>query len=249
MKSVSVRALSSFLLLAPACGSSGTSGKAPSPPNLRQFESDAEAMSENASPAQLSASTPAAAPDWTVAQGSYDQAAALWQQLKPVVLAAGPNADAMAQVTAIDQALAAYATDVAAKKPREAATDANKITLAVPTLFDLFSYPAPTDTLRLDGTFRQLQIEAQFGDWPASQKALDDTKAVWARLKPLAGAQAPKRPDMPAAATLLTDVDDTIAASQALITDAGAKASDSVDLQLQAQEGLDLVDVAEQIFK
>jgi hypothetical protein len=237
------------LALASACGSGSSGGRPPSPPDLRQFESDAEAMSENASPAQTSSTTPAAAPDWTVAMGSHDQAAALWQRLQPVIAAAGPDAAAQSAMTTIDAALAAYASDVAAHKAREAATDANRITLAVPALFDLFSYPAPTDTLRLDGTFRQLQIDAQYADWAACSKDLGDTRDVWARLKPLAAMQVPKRPDMPMAATLLDDLDSTLSASQALIADSGAKPDDSVKLQAQAQAGLDLVDVAEQIFK
>jgi hypothetical protein len=251
MKRTFVCALALSIATAAACSPSDSapaspasdagSGRQPSPPTLRQFESDAEAMSENALPTR-------GAPAWTVCQGTYDQATSLWQTLKPLVLAAGSDAKTTNAVAAIDAALSAYGADIAAQKPRNAATDANEITLAVPDLFDLFDYPAPTDTLRLDGTFRQLQIDAQFSDWAACAKDLADTSALWARFKPLAEAQAPQRPDVTGAPTLITDVETVLAASQGLIGDGGGAASNSPNLVTEAQAGLDLVDVGEQIF-
>src|SRR5258708_35151557 len=141
-----------------ACSSStppgpSSSTKSASPPNLRQFESGAEAMSEAARGV-----LPAHVPDWPTAQAAYTADAQLWQQLKAPVLAAGAS---MTTISAIEAALAAYATDVAKQDQRAAETDANKITLAVPDLFDFFFYPAPTDTLRLGRTFRGLQVGAE----------------------------------------------------------------------------------------
>jgi hypothetical protein len=229
-----------------ACGSSspappGNTNKSASPPNLRQFESGAEAMSEAARGV-----LPAHVPDWPTAQAAYDADAQLWQQLKAPILAAKAN---MASISAIEAALAAYATDVARQNQRAAETDANKITLAVPDLFDLFIYPAPTDTLRLDGTFRQLQIGAEYSDWAECQTWLDDTKTVWSRLKPLVQAQVPMGLSVAGAVTVVADVDATLQTIQLLIIDKGAKSTDSADLDAQAQKGLDETDTCEQIFK
>ncbi|HEV3192290.1 MAG TPA: hypothetical protein VGY54_17380, partial [Polyangiaceae bacterium] len=129
-----------------ACSSSsppdtGSSTKSASPANLRQFESGAEAMSEAARGV-----LPAHVPDWPTAQAAYMADAQLWQQLRAPVLAAGAS---MTTIRAIEAALSAYTTDVSTQNQRAAETDANKITLAVPDLFDFFVYPAPTDTLRL----------------------------------------------------------------------------------------------------
>lgn len=231
----------------PADSGGGGGGKPASPSNLRQFESGAEAMSE-----APRGSLPAHVPDWVVAQSAYDTAFGLWQQLKPIILAAAANSDASTTATtmmAIDAALASYKADVAQMKQREAETDANIITLTVPALFELFTYPAPTDTLRLDGTFRQLQIDAEYSDWAGCSKDLSDTKTVWNRLKPLVQAQTPSRPDIHGSPTVVADMEATLQASQALIADDGGAPQDVPSLEAQAQKGLDLTDVCEQIFK
>jgi hypothetical protein len=216
------------------------SGLQPSPAILRQFESGAEAMSESPR-GQL----PQHVPDWQGAMDAYSADMGLWTQVKPIVLAAGAS---MSTITEIESALAAYLTDVNMQKQREAETDANRITLAVPDLFDHFYYAAPTDTLRLDGTFRQTQIDAEYADWAAAQRDLDRTKMVWANLKPKVAAQAPNRPDIAGAATVVSDVDGTLSALQVSIGQDGSMSTDVNDVETLAQSGLDETDTCEQIF-
>ena len=155
----------------------------------------------------------------------------------------------MTTVTAIEAALAAYAMDVARQAQRDAETDANKITLAVPDLFDLFAYPAPTDTLRLDGTFRQLQIGAEYSDGTECRTWFEKTRTVWNTLRPMVQGQAPSRPDITGAATVVADVDSNLRATQALIGTDGGVMGNAVQLEAQAQDGLDQTDTCEQIFK
>ncbi len=135
------------------------------------------------------------------------------------------------------------------QRQRDAETDANKITNAVPDLFDSYEYNAPTDTLRLDGTFRQLQIEAEFADWSNAQKWLDETGAVWRRLKGVVEPAAPGRADLMGAVTVVKDMEAVLAEAQRLISAATHSADDATALVSQAQRGLDLTDVCEQIFK
>ena len=73
---------------------------------------------------------------------------------------------------------------------------------------------------------------------------LDAVKTVWARLRPLVVAQAPARPDVMGAATVANDLDSAIMRCEAAL---GAR--DSNAAQAAAQDGLDLVDVVETIFK
>lgn len=239
-----------FGVLLAACGSTDSraplssdagAAKEPAPANLRQFESGAEAMSE-----APRGTLPAHVPNWTMAAAALEANLALWPDVKAAVTAAGASAST---VGAIDAALTAYRADVTGQRQRDAETDANKITTAVPDLFDLFSYSAPTDSLRLDGTFRQLQIESEFQDWLEAQTALDDTKVVWNRMKPLVAAQAPKRPDLPGSATVVADTDGAIVRAQNLISATQHAPADAAGLGHEAQTGLDLVDVCEQIFK
>ena len=251
---MSLRRATWVLLALAACGSSaaptdggavaapdGGAAKPPAPPSLRQFESGAEAMSD--APRGI---LPAHVPNWEMAQAAYLTNAQLWPEVKTAVLAVGASATT---IGSIEAALAAYAKDVAEKRQREAESDANIITGAVPDLFDRFTYSAPTDSLRLDGTFRQLQIEAEYSDWAKAAKALDDTKLVWQRMKPLVQGQAPSRPDLMGSVTVVADTDAAIDRAQALIAKAEHAPEDAASLSVEAQKGLDLVDVCEQIFK
>ncbi len=225
-------------------------GKLDSPATLRQFESGAEAMSEG--PRGV---LPGHVPDWAAAQAAYDADFALWQTgvpdagippLRPTLVAAGVPT---ATLTAIDAALAAYKVDLMQQDQRAAENDGNKITKTVPDAFDYFTYGAPSDTLRLDGTFRQLQIDAEYSDWAACANDLRDTQAVWANLKSKVAAKAPSRPDITGSATVVADVDATLQAAQALIADDGGMATDVASLEVQAQKGLDETDTCEQVFK
>jgi hypothetical protein len=228
-------------------GAEAGGGKPASPPELRQFESSAEALSTcpQPDPARMHMA-------WDGCQSTHDSAVVLWEGLKPTLKTAGVSA---AMISQIDAILVTYNGDVAGKKTRDAETDANKITSAVPDVFDFFTYNAPTDTLRLDGTFRQMQIDAEYSDWANAQKDLDATKAVWngkngmKGLKDLVATQAPLRMDLPAAKTVVADVETTLTSAQTLIGHDGGTASDSANLVQVAQNGLDQTDTCEQIFK
>jgi hypothetical protein len=223
-------------------GGGAEAGKTPSPPELRQFESSAEAMSSCPlpDPAHMHAA-------WDGCQSTHDSAVMLWEGLKPTLLAAGVPATMISQ---IDGFLMIYNGDVAAKNTRSAETDANKITSAIPDVFDFFYYNAPTDTLRLDGTFRQMQIDAEYSDWANAQNDLDATKAIWTgHLKAVVAAQAPTRADITGSQTVVADVDATLVSAQMLISHDGGTPSDSAQLVQIAQNGLDETDTCEQIFK
>src|SRR5260370_41792519 len=110
--------------VSPDAGSPGV--RVPAPPLLRQFESGAEAMSEAAR-----GLLPAHQARWDVAQEAFAADAALWPQVRPMVAAAGV---AMATLEGIEAALTGYAQDGQDQRQRDAATDANKITNALPPL-------------------------------------------------------------------------------------------------------------------
>lgn len=214
----------------PVGGDAGDAGKPAAPLGLRAFETDAEGISDACKVG-----------DWTKAQGVLGEGNANWTSLKPQVQAAGA---APSLVSKFDSWLTTVASDVSSKSQKACESDANAMTLAVPDLFDLYSWPVPSDALRGDGVFRQLQIDGEYSDWMPTSPDLDATKAVWSRLKPLAQAQAPKRPDIPGSSTVVADMD---AAIQGCATAIGAK--DAAGLQSSAQSGLDRIDTIEQIFQ
>ena len=215
---------------------SGGDGGAPdaakpfAPATLRSFESAAEGVSDAAK-----------VPDFAKAQSVLGEAQTTWNALVPQLQAAGAS---NAKLQAVDGLLQRAAADIGARTQRAVETDGNTVSLTVPDFFDLYSYAVPTDVLRGDGVFRQLQIEAEYSDWAMAATDLQAVQQVWARLEPMVAEQAPRRPDIMGAATLAADLDGDVMRCQSALA-----AKDSAALQTAAQDGLDLVDVAEQIFK
>lgn len=205
-------------------------GKPAAPTTLRSVESNAEGISDAAKVA-----------DWTKAQGILTEAQSTWAMLKDPVKAAGGTA---ASLQVIDDLFGKLTTDVAQRSQRAAETDANGISLAIPDLFDLFTYAVPSDVLRGDGVFRQLQIEGEYSDWAKAATDMDAVQQTWTKFRPATVTTAPNRGDIPGSATVVTDLDNTIKNCRAALANRDATAT-----QKAAQDGLDFVDVVEQVFK
>lgn len=200
------------------------------PTTLRSFESNAEGISDACKIA-----------DYTKAQAILGEANNTWSMLEPVARSAGVPAATTQKITTT---LSTLATDISGMKQRNCETDANAITLAVPDIFDHFVYSVPSDALRGDGVFRQLQIDAEYSDFTTANADFAATDAVWTRLRPLVVMQAPKRPDIPRASTVVVDTDTTMMQLQTAIA-----AKNATDLGAAAQAGLDEIDTMETIFK
>ncbi len=207
------------------------SGKPYAPANLRSFESNAEGIGDNCKIVAF-----------VKAKAILGQANANWATLRPQVQAAGAGAALIKQA---DDLLAKLALDLGTSPDQRACeTDANALSLTVPDMFDFYTFNVPSDVLRGDGVFRQLQIDGEYLDWANAPKDLATTKALWVKLKPVVAAQAPTRLDIPGAATVVADTDKTIGDCDTAVT-----AKDSIGLQTAGQAGLDEIDVSETIFK
>lgn len=215
---------------APGDAGAETGGKPAAPTQLRAFESNAEGISDACKVG-----------DYVKAQGVLGEANTNWNTLKPLV---GPAGASAALIAKIDAGLSKMAADVTGKLQRECESDANAATLTIPDLFDLYTFPVPSDALRGDGVFRQLQIDSEYKDFTAAVPDLANTKAVWARLRPLAVVQASKRTDVPGTGTVVSDMDSAIQKCEAAIT-----ATDQAALGTEAQNGLDYIDTVETMFK
>ncbi len=207
-----------------------TGGKPIAPTQLRAFESNAEGISDACKVA-----------DYTKAQGVLGEANTNWNTIKPLV---GPAGASAALIAKIDAQLSKMAADITGKLQRECESDANAATLTIPDLFDFYTFAVPSDALRGDGVFRQLQIDSEYKDFTAAVRDLASTKMVWARLRPLAVVQASKRSDVPGTGTVVADMDKAIQKCEAAIT-----AMDPAALGTEAQNGLDYIDTVETMFK
>lgn len=200
------------------------------PTNLRSFESNAEGVSDACKVS-----------DFPKAQAILDQAKSNWAIIKPLALGAGTPQTVLDK---IDATLATITTDVSSTKKRACETDANVLTLVIPDIFDHFTYAVPSDALRGDGVFRQLQIDSEYSDFTTADADLAATNAVWARLRPLTVTQAPKRTDIPGSTTVVADTDATLAQLKTAIAN-----KDVATLATASQAGLDEIDTIETIFK
>lgn len=221
-----------------ACSSATTGGNDASshdsatlaPTTLRSFESNAEGIGDACKIA-----------DYVKAQAIVGEAKTNWNVLEPLASSAGVPIGVTQKIAAT---LDLVASDISATKQRACETDANVITLTVPDIFDHFVYAVPSDGLRGDGVFRQLQIDAEYAAFETADADLAAAEAVWNRLGPLVSAQAPKHADIPGAATVVADTDTTMMQLRAAID-----AKSATDLATASQAGLDEIDTMESIFK
>ena len=55
---------------------------------------------------------------------------------------------------------------------------------------ELLAIPVPTCALQLDALLRHLEIDGEFGDWPAASIHLAQARSTWQRLEPAVSARA-----------------------------------------------------------
>jgi hypothetical protein len=55
---------------------------------------------------------------------------------------------------------------------------------------ELLAIPVPTCALQLDALLRHLEIDGEFGDWPAASIHLAQARSTWQRLEPAVCARA-----------------------------------------------------------
>ncbi|HEY1693799.1 MAG TPA: hypothetical protein VGG39_16645 [Polyangiaceae bacterium] len=54
---------------------------------------------------------------------------------------------------------------------------------------ELLAIPVPTAALQLDAMLRHLEIDGEFGDWPAASIHLAQARATWQRMEPAVSAR------------------------------------------------------------
>jgi multidrug resistance efflux pump len=54
---------------------------------------------------------------------------------------------------------------------------------------ELLAIPVPTAALQLDALLRHLEIDGEFGDWPAAAIHLAQAQSTWQRLEPVVSAR------------------------------------------------------------
>ena len=204
------------------------------PANLRDVERAGEGLVTTTFGEQ-----PARMPAW-------DRAATINAILKQVwarTKTACPDLTSLAASKAVDDAVTTLDAAITTKDQMKAVYAANAVGLACPDLFDFFLPDAPKEVIRMDAVFRQVGIDAHFGNLAASKMDNDSLKADWQNAGPAVARRAPTCHRVGGTATVNTDID----ASLANITKALA-AMDKATIENESDNGALEIDTLELLF-
>jgi hypothetical protein len=215
----------------------GAGGKCPVngtvPPSLRDVERDAEGVSYAAF-----GEYPTRTANWDRADAVLSLLEGVWKSTKTDCpkLPAGAAA-------AVDKALRGLHTAIPAKDQQAAALAGNDVHVQMAPLFAYFKPEVPNAVVRMDAIFLRAGIDAHFGDWSSFGKHLDSLKADWSTLRSQSDAKVPTCHRVAGTSSVVTDIDDTLAAMQSAATSQDASAA-----EMQADAGLLEVDIIELLF-
>ncbi len=226
------------LSLAAACGAADTNGgkclrTGIVPADLRDTERAGEGLVTTTFGAY-----PDRTPSWTRAQSVNDILKTVWGRQK-LACPGFPSAP----VQAVDAAIVALDQSIAAKDQAKAVQASNAVGLAMPDLFDYFHPDAQKEIVRMDAVFRQVGIDAHFGDLTASAADLASMKTDWANLRSAVGARTPTCHRVGGTATVVSDIDQSLANLMTAIP-----AKDGKTIETESDNGALEIDTLELLF-
>jgi hypothetical protein len=228
-------------LLALAVASGCTSSPTPAvtgashvvPADLRDVERDGEGLVSTTFGA-----LPARTPDWTRARTVLGLLRTVWTRL----LAAGLPLP-VAQSQRVTQAIAALDAAIIAQDQGAAVRAANEVGLACPELFDAFHPDAPIEIIRMDAVFRQVGIDAHFGDWPAVARDLASLHADWTSALAAVHGRVPTCHRVAGTATVEGDIDASLANLDRIVP-----GHDTAGTEQESENGALEIDTLELLF-
>jgi hypothetical protein len=225
-----------FFVILSCSSSSKTSNQASAgvvPADLRDVERDGEGLVVT-----TFGDYPDRSPDWQRAAAVLDLLKAVWKRSKAATptLPSEPSA-------AVDQAISDLDVAISAQDQQAATYAANAIGLAVPPLFDYFHSNAPIEIVRLDAVFRQVGLDAHFGDAAAAQQDLASLQTDWDAVKSAVAKRVPTCTRVGGTATVANDIDQSLSA----ISDA-LKGADLASTEHESENGATEIDTLELLF-
>src|SRR5882724_660141 len=226
------------LLALVSCGHSNDTSKTTSqagvvPADMRDVERDGEGLVVTTFGAY-----PDRTPDWQRAAAVLDLLKTVWARAKAASpgLPKAPSGD-------VEQAIGELDTAIAAQDQKSAAYAANAVGLAVPLLFDYFHSDAPLEIVRLDAIFRQVGLDAHFGDATAAQSDLASMQQDWATLTDAVKKRVPTCSRVGGTASVVDDIDQSLQVIQAAVT-----AADLPSAEHESENGATEIDTLELLF-
>lgn len=181
---------------------------------------------------------PARAPNWTRAASVLGILKGVWANGKTTC----PALPA-ASVKAIDAAIVELDSALQKQDQRAAVMAGNAVGLACPELFGYFKTDAPIEIIRMDAVFRQVGIDAHFGDWAAVAADVKSLAADLAASRSAISARVPTCHRVGGTQTVLGDID----ASLSNLGNASA-VKDQATTEKESDNGALEIDTLELLF-
>ncbi len=140
---------------------------------------------------------------------AWDRAGMVLSILKTVwtrAKTANPGLPA-APTSQLDAAVLELSAAIVGKNQRRAAYAANAVGLAVPDIFDSFHPDAPKQIVRMDAVYRQLGLDAHFGDTQAVASDLTSLEGDWAAARDAVHTRVPTCHRVGGTATVEGEID------------------------------------------
>ncbi len=234
-----LRALAGALvlaLLASNCSSAKTSSSTSGgvvPADMRDVERDGEGLVVTTFGA-----FPDRVPDWQRAGSVLGLLKEVWSRSKT----ANPGLPAP-EARSLDEAITSLDTALAAKDQKAAAYASNQVGLAVPKLFDFFHPDSPLGVVRMDAVFRQIGLDAHFGDASAALADLASLQSDWMNTQAAVDARGPTCHRVGGTATVSGDITQSLA-----VFDAALRAANLKMVEQESENGAIEVDTLELLF-
>ena len=203
------------------------------PPDLRDVERAGEGL-VNVTFGQF----PARTPDWVRAKQVEAILVTVWNKTKMATPELPP-----AQMMQLDAAIATLTSSIDSMTQKDAAYASNAIGLAVPALYDYFHPDAPQEIVRLDAVFRQVGLDAHFGNWTAARADLTSMNADYAASKAAIGTRVPTCHRVGGTATVQSDIEASLAH-----LDSAINAMDQMAAETESENGALEIDTLELLF-
>ena len=177
-------------------------------------------------------------PDWTRAAVVLTLLKTEWNRAKAACtdFPAGPAAQ-------IDKAIVDLTDGIGSKDQGKAAQAANQVGLGVVDIFDYFHPDAPKEIVRMDAVYRQVGIDAHFGNLDASKTNFDLLKSDYNNAKGAISAKTPTCHRVAGTATVEGDIEASFAN-----LDKAYPAKDTKVIEQESDNGALEIDTLELLF-
>jgi hypothetical protein len=177
-------------------------------------------------------------PDWLNSMTVLSLLKQVWGRSKTAAPGLPP-----AQVKMVDDAIVTLDKAIPAMDQKAAVYAANQVGLACPELFDYFHPDSPQGVLRMDAVYRQLGIDAHYGDLNAAKTDVESLKTDWAATKAPVMTRAPTCHRVGGTRTIAMDIDDSLSAAGPALAAMNGKMVEAI-----SDDGALQIDVLELLF-